>query len=224
MGDLLNSMLILIPLGYMAMFHVINPLGTGLLFLNQTAGLDSKTRRIYSQKIAVYCLILLLGGLLTGAFILNFFGISIPVVQICGGLLIATMGYKSISVRDSQTQATESNQGNVDIAKQYKEQLFYPLTFPMTVGPGSLAVVITLSAEALSVKSDMIFTYYLSYIIAIVLNGITIYFCFGYSDFIINKLPLHVRTMVMKFFSFILFCIGGQIMVSGLIGLLKILK
>src|SRR5208282_3097858 len=128
-----------------ALFPIVDPLGGSPIFLSMTREHSPSTRRALSLRIAMNSFFLLVGSYFIGTHILSFFGISLPVVQVGGGLIVISTGW------------TLLKQGNIDNQKGVKQgtepkdpfhDAFYPLTLPLTVGPGSISVAITLGANA----------------------------------------------------------------------------
>lgn len=132
----------IVPATFMALFHVVNPIGSGILFLNLTPLADNKSRRQLARKIAVNSFILMLVVLIVGLYILKLFGITIPIVQMCGGMLILMMGWRSLNRDDSTNESDQKNYLKTQIQESgyqsYESKVFYPYTFPFTVGPGAL--------------------------------------------------------------------------------------
>src|SRR5579864_3861887 len=137
-------------LAFSALLPVINPLGSALVFLGLVGNAPASVFKKLALKIAVSTTIFLFVVELVGTALLAFFGISLPVVQVAGGLVLATMGWTLLNQRDLQPSADavaviETDEGAL------AEKVFYPLTFPVTIGPGCIVVMLTLSAHA-SVK------------------------------------------------------------------------
>src|SRR5271170_7433953 len=128
-----------------ALFPIVDPLGGSPIFLAMTRDYLPRTRRELSWRIAMNSFFLLVGSYFIGTHILSFFGISLPVVQVGGGLIVISTGW---------TLLKQGNDGDQKEAKrkiQPKDPFrnaFYPLTLPLTVGPGSISVAITLGANA----------------------------------------------------------------------------
>ena len=214
-----------IPLTYITLFHVVNPIGSGILFLNFTPNATDALRKKVSLKIAWNMFMVLTVTLFAGTYILQLFGITIPIVQIGGGLMLASMGWKALYSDDS---TNESNQKQIvkDQASSdamYMSQVFYPLTFPFTIGPACLAATLTISAHSSAHHTSK---YYVlgGGVIGILLVSITVYLFYVYSNSIVKQMSPQNRNMLMKLLSFILMCIGGQIMYGGLTGIVQQLK
>src|SRR5580658_6800954 len=127
-----------------ALFPIVNPIGNTPIFLSLTRGLTSQGRTVLARMIAVNGLILILGSIFVGTHILAFFGISLPVVQVSGGLILLAAGWNMLRKEDDSNAGTPKKPCN---EADYEKQAFYPLTLPLTVGPGSISVAITLGAN-----------------------------------------------------------------------------
>ena len=129
-----------------ALFPIVNPIGNTPIFLSLTRGLSGQGRTVLARMIALNGLILILVSIFIGTHILAFFGISLPVVQVGGGLVVISTGWAFLrQPNDDGTGESgakrECNEAN------YSRQAFYPLTLPLTVGPGSISVAITVGAN-----------------------------------------------------------------------------
>jgi multiple antibiotic resistance protein len=120
-----------------ALFPIVNPLGGSPIFLTLTREYSPSARKALSRRIAMNSFFLLVGSYLIGTHILSFFGISLPVVQVGGGLIVISTGWTMLKQReeDERNEVKE----NVESDDTYRDA-FYPLTLPLTVGPGSISV------------------------------------------------------------------------------------
>ena len=118
-----------------ALFPIVNPLGGTPIFLSLTRENTSAERARLSRRVGWNSFVLLVGSLLVGTHILSFFGISLPVVQVGGGLIVISTGWTMLNWKVDE----ESNEAMRQRAQQHDimQQAFYPLTLPLTVGPGS---------------------------------------------------------------------------------------
>jgi len=194
-----------------ALFPIVDPLGGSPIFLAMTREYSAGTRRTLSWRIAVNSFFLLVGSYFIGTHILSFFGISIPVVQVGGGLIVAATGW------------TLLRQGNDDDQKEVKrrikpkdplESAFYPLTLPLTVGPGSISVAITLGANAPKHQGLNLWTI-LAAVVGSLLLAISIYLCYGFADRLGRAVGQTGMTVIVQLTSFLLVCIGVQILWNG---------
>jgi multiple antibiotic resistance protein len=200
------------------MLPVINPIGSAVLFLGLVPNAEHATMKVLARKIAFNTVWFLLIVQITGSYVLRFFGISLPVVQVAGGLVLAAMGWTLLNKEDSPSAAATPAPASPE---SVEDKLFYPLTFPITAGPGSIVVALTLSAHAS--KPPLVNSIFaqLGLLISTVLIGIVIYFSYAYANRIAAKLSPSVTHGILRVISFILLCIGGEIMWSGIQSLLE---
>ena len=212
----INSLFVYIPLAFTALFPVVNPIGTSILFLNLTQPLNNKFRRKIALKIATNSIVVMLFTLILGIYILQLFGLSIPVVQLCGGLILFAMGWKALNSDEDTNDASNKEYIREDLSSRFENQAFYPFTFPLTIGPGTIATVLTLSAEVAKSQNTHIAESYLGVSIAMVLIAVVIFIAYGYADYLVERLSGNLRKVIMRLLNFILLCIGGQITVNGI--------
>ncbi len=201
-----------------ALFPIVNPLGGAPIFLSLTNYYSTEQRKILSRRIAINSLLLLLGSFFIGTHILSFFGISIPVVQVGGGLVVMAAGWKMLN-QNEDNEARQDVHRTVDLRDLFSKA-FFPLTLPLTVGPGSISVAITLGAN--EPKEDFVFSI-VGAVIAMVLVAISVYLCYGFADRLARVLGATGMTIIMRLSSFLLVCIGFQILWNGFSALLKAL-
>jgi len=196
-----------------ALFPVVNPPGAALIFLSMTKCASASERRSLARRVALNSFFVMMGSLVIGAFILQIYGISIPVVRVAGGLIVAAAGWALLN------DGTKKKADQPPIQAEqtdYASQAFYPLTMPLTTGPGTIAVMISLGLSR-SAKSD--FSQDLLYIasssLAAVVIAVTIYVCFTYCDRLERALGRTGTDIMVRLSAFVLFCIGVQIIWSG---------
>jgi multiple antibiotic resistance protein len=195
-----------------ALFPIVNPLGSAAIFLNMAGEVSEKLQSLLAQKIAIYSFFLLIGSLLWGVKVLLFFGISIYAVQIGGGLVVAATGWTLLS-QAPQSSKSPSTQDDDILANA-----FYPYTLPITVGPGSISVAITLGAHLpaeLHVGSIFSPRVLIASVIGIALVCMIVYICYRYARRAERLLGASGTSVFMRLSSFILLCIGIQIISTG---------
>lgn len=194
-----------------ALFPVINPPGASLVFLSMTKYASANTRRSLARRVALNAFFVMAGSLLGGAFILKVYGISVPVLRVAGGLIVAAAGWKLLNEGDKKT-AEEAEERQAD----YMPQAFYPLTLPLTTGPGTIAVMISLglSQSAYSDAAQDI-RFLVASLLATVVMAVAIYVCFAYSDRVEQLLGRGGTNIAVRLSAFILFCLGIQIIWTG---------
>jgi multiple antibiotic resistance protein len=199
-----------------ALFPIVDPLGGSPIFLALTREYSSSARKTLSWRIAMNSFFLLVGSYLIGSHILAFFGISLPVVQVGGGLIVISTGWALLKQRD------DDDRREVKGKMQPRDPLrhaFYPLTLPLTVGPGSISVAVTLGANATE-HHGFNFLAILAAIVGSVLLAISIFLCYAFADRLARILGATGMTVILQLSSFLLVCIGVQILWNGASALL----
>jgi multiple antibiotic resistance protein len=200
-----------------ALFPIVDPLGGAPIFLTLTRLYSTETRRALSRQIAIDSFFLMIGSYFVGTHILAFFGISLPVVQIGGGLIVISTGWAMLKQRhDDDGALTHRTVSPEDPLRQ----AFYPLTMPLTVGPGSISVAITLGANAAHYHGLNLLIVFLAAIVGSVLIAVSIFVCYGFSDRLAQVLGPTAMSVIMQLASFLLVCIGVQILWNGVRALL----
>lgn len=194
-----------------ALFPIVDPIGGSPVFLSLTRDYAPSTRRLLARRIAIDSFILLLASFAIGSHVLAFFGISLPVVQVGGGLIVISAGWAMLNQKDG------NGRGEVRrsvVCSDALRDAFYPLTLPLTVGPGSISIAITLGAnEPHQLRASL--EAILVAAIGSAIVSATIYLCYGFADrlgAIIGPTGLNV---MIKLSAFLLVCIGVQILWNG---------
>jgi multiple antibiotic resistance protein len=126
---------------------IINPPSVAPVFL-ATAGTDDTVIVRLARQVAVNAFFLLAGSMLVGTYVLEFFGVSLPIVRIAGGLLVAAAGWRMLhSGSDDEVRDAAAKQTTALSNEQLQQRSFYPLTFPLMTGPGTIAAAIALGAR-----------------------------------------------------------------------------
>jgi multiple antibiotic resistance protein len=213
--DIVKSSILIVS----ALFPIVNPLGSSPIFLSLTRDYSSETRTILSSKVALNGFIVLIASMITGTHILAFFGISLPVVQVGGGLLVISSAWAMLSQKEEQAPTAKTKPRNLS-ARDISTRAFYPLTLPLTVGPGSISVAITLGAnERHSLGLDI--ASLISALAGSALVALTIYFSYRFAERLEEWLGETAMNVILRLSSFILLCIGVQIVWNGVSALLR---
>lgn len=202
-----------------ALFPIVNPIGGSPVFLLLTQDYSRESRKLLARRVAMNSFILLIVSMAVGTHILSFFGISLPVVQVGGGLIVVSTGWAMLTRSDQvdrgQVHQTVTTQ---DVLKN----AFYPLTLPLTVGPGSISIAITLGAnEPRHLGANVLAL--ISAAVGAALIALTIYLCYGYADRLAAAIGQSGMNVILRLSSFLLVCIGVQIFWNGLSALVKAL-
>jgi multiple antibiotic resistance protein len=192
-----------------ALFPIVNPLGNSPFFLALTNDLDDAQRRVLARKVAINGFVLLVAAIFFGDYVLDFFGISVPVVQLAGGLILASLGWSRL-----QQSTDQKPQHAPESAGALEAKAFYPLTLPMTVGPGSISVAVTLGANFPSTVQPFIADA-ASAVVGAFIVCLSTFLCFAFAERLSKSLGAGGLAVVMRLSAFILLCIGVQIMWNG---------
>lgn len=195
-----------------ALFPIVNPLGSALIFLTLTGGYSSDIRRKLVVRVAVNSFILLVISIFIGSHVLHFFGVSIPVVQVAGGLIVSVTGWNLLAQGDAELKPQI-----IDPAAA-TQQAFYPLTLPITVGPGSISVAITLGANTAYTAPE--WPLLIAALVGPFIVALSVYISYRSAERlerILGKVGLGV---FLRLSAFIVVCIGVQITWNGVAALI----
>ncbi len=202
---------------FAALLPIVNPLGAAPIFLAMSADLPAQARRRLAILVARNAFVLLAGAMLIGSYVLAFFGISLPVVRVAGGLVLLASGWRLLHAGDERdapppTAVFEAWQREVG------RRGFYPLTFPLTVGPGSISIAITLGARD---EAHLLTTHVLADIVSIGVVAVTVYLSFRFAARLIASLGETGTSVFLRLSAFILLCVAISILWSGIVGLIE---
>ena len=207
---------------FVTLFPIVNPLGDAPIFLGLTRQYPQSIQMLLARKIAIYGFLILAGSLILGTALLSFFGISIGVIQIAGGLVLASTGWRLLNQENDTPRAEQ--QATLNTALQ---SAFYPLTLPLTVGPGCISVSITIGAHLRQLSADRYLfrlPLFLSALIGMALVCILVWLCYGNAAKLLTFLGPTGTTVVTRLSSFILMAIGVQIMCNGVVAVIRTLR
>lgn len=209
MAELSNVFLLV----YAGLFPIINPIGGAPIFLGATAAKTDAERSALARGVAINSFLLLIGSMFVGSHVLVFFGITLPVVRVAGGLVVTAFAWKLL-----QSGANlESQRAATADGRPAAPDSFYPLTMPLTVGPGAISVAIALGSQRPLRANDWSQLALLggSAVASIVAIALTIYVCYRFADRVIARLGQNATNVVVRLSAFILLCIGIQILWTG---------
>jgi multiple antibiotic resistance protein len=210
----LNGVLSAFLLTFAGLFPIVNPIEGAPFFLGLTASLPSAERAMLSRKVAINGFALLLGSMVLGPYLLEFFGIELPVVRIAGGFVVAALGWKLLTQEEWSDHASAAA---VPGAPLRKIGSFYPLTMPMTVGPGSMSVAITIGSRkpAGIPRYSELAEHASGALLGLIGIAISIYIAYRFADNLARLLGATGLEVLVRLSAFILMCIGIEIVWSG---------
>jgi multiple antibiotic resistance protein len=202
-----------------ALLPILNPAATAPIFLGLTEGASAETRVLLARRIARNIVALMLGSMLVGSYVLAFFGISLPIVRVGGGLIVAATAWRLLTAThatDSRTELAEAF-----TPEQARKQAFYPLTFPISCGPGSIAAAITVGVTLHAEKLTLSLARMAGGVLALFAIGVICYLVFRYAQRLLRPLGEAGTVIFLRLSAFILLCLGVQIVWDGLSELLR---
>jgi multiple antibiotic resistance protein len=211
-------------LSFSALLPLINPLGSALIFLTLVGQVPIPIYHSLARRIALNTVLFLVIIDLVGSGLLRFFGISLPIVQVSGGLVIAAIGWSLLN-QESNEPSREKMQAAAqvkpeDLAGDLRQKIFYPFTFPITAGPGCIVVMLTLAAHTPQrpIRNNLLA--HAGLLIAILVLCVAVYFCYAHAHRIAHRISPNTVHGILRVTAFILLCIGVQIAWNGLVPLL----
>jgi len=220
-AELLKVFLTVAVLVPATLLPIINPFVGAPVFLSSTGGNDDLARDM-ARRVAINCFFLLAGALLIGGYVLEFFGLSIPIVRVAGGIVVSVTGWRLLNeggqddVQRSVAMSAE-RLSDAEIARRS----FMPMSFPLTVGPGSIAAAITLGAK----RPEQIVSWIpvaAGAFAGLIVVTLAVYLSYRYSAPLLNKLGATGTMVLLRLAAFLLLCIGIDILWSGLAELLRL--
>lgn len=209
---------------FAALLPILNPAATAPIFLGLTEGASAGTRALLARRIARNMFGLMLGSMLVGSYVLSFFGISLPIVRVGGGLILAATAWRLLTATqatvDSRTELAESF-----TPEMARRQAFYPLTFPISCGPGSIAAAITVGVSLQDDRALLSLARMGGGVLALLAVGVLLYLAFRYAQRLLRPLGEAGTVIFLRLSAFILLCLGVQIVWDGaselLLGLMR---
>lgn len=199
-------------LTFAGLFPIVNPLEAAPFFLALTAALPASERSALARRIAVNGFALLLGSMALGPWLLEVFGIELPVVRIAGGLVVAALGWKLLTQEQWSDHAGSQLPGGPQ-----KIGSFYPLTLPLTVGPGSMSVAITIGSRkpAGIPQLSQLAEHATGALLGVAAIALSIYLAYRFAENLARLLGATGLEVLVRLSAFILMCIGIEIIWSG---------
>lgn len=201
-----------------ALLPIVNPLGGAPVYLVKTIDLTREEHAYLSRRVAINCFLLLMASLLVGTYVLDLFGLSIPIVQVGGGLVVCSLGWSLLGQPDEPIEWVHETARPIS-HPELSARAFYPLTMPLTVGPGSISVAITLGANRSSHTVRSVIIENLAHAAGVLVVALSVFVCYRYAERLLRRLGPTGSAVILRLSAFILLCIGVQILWNGLTGL-----
>jgi multiple antibiotic resistance protein len=193
-------------LAFTALFSIVNPLSGAFIFFGATRELDHKVRAATARWVAIYSFIIV--------------GVSLPVLRVAGGIIVAAAGWRMLNAPDVTEQRRNETPEPKSIDVAPSRLAFYPLTMPLTTGPGTISVAISLGAGRPSGFHASSLEFFVETLAATALLSVLIYGFYRNSARLAQWIGVTGTTIVVRLSAFLLFCIGIQVAWNGLSELL----
>ncbi len=210
----MKALLTFFGLSFSALLPLINPLGDALVFLGLIGPAPPELYRRLARRIAINTSLFLILIESAGSALIKFFGISLPVMQVSGGLVLAAMGWRLLS-DDQATPTAETAPPQTNVSS-LDSQAFYPLTFPITAGPGCIVVMITLSAHASAQRGFADLAAHGGIALAVAALSALVFVSYGFAPMIAARIRPQTAHGILRVIAFVLLSIGVQITLNGL--------
>jgi len=203
-NDIATSFLLV----YAGLFPIINPIGGAPIFLGLTKNCTNDQRHALALRVTLNCFFLLLGSMLIGSYVLEFFGITLPVLRVAGGLVVTATGWNLLNAGSEEDDERAAH-------RPVSTEAFYPLAMPITVGPGTMAVAITLGSQRPHGAPAEIAIFGTAALAGLIAMTATIYICYRFAERTVDVLGEKGVNVLVRLSAFILLCIGIQILWYG---------
>src|SRR5712671_2286220 len=188
---------------FLALFPIVNPFGGIPLFFSLTTDFTREERSQTARRTSLYVIAILVTFMLVGRFVLSFFGISLPVLKIAGGLIVANTAWGMVT---SHARITPEEKNE---AKDKEDISLTPLAMPMLSGPGAIGVIMGLAAQVDSVAS------YMGMVIGIAAVALTVFLFFYFGGPLVRRLGPNAVGAINKIFGFLILAIAVQLVWDG---------
>jgi multiple antibiotic resistance protein len=212
----------LVFIGIIALFPVVNPIGSSFIISPYFSNLSKADKRKAVTRITFYAFCICTVSLFAGQLILELFGISIPVVQLAGGIMICKMGWENLSSDGSRNSASGTGEeATLSGYSNIEDKLFYPITFPVTTGAGTISVLFTLSAHSASADRTDYYINTGAILLSIIVMCMMVYLFYLNTKNIIKYLSANAEMIFNRISAFLIFCVGLQIAITGIKSLMR---
>ena len=202
-------------LAFGALFSIVNPLSGAFIFFGATRELEPKPRAHVSRWVSIYAFCIVAASLYVGAYVLSFFGISIPVLRVAGGIVVSMSGWRMLNEPDATEQRRSEIPNPRSITVPPSRLAFYPLTMPLTTGPGTISVAISIGAGRPSGFHAPLLAFFIETLAATALLVALVYAFYRNAERLANLIGATGTTIVVRLSAFLLFCIGIQVFWNG---------
>ena len=203
-----------------ALLPIVNPLGGAPIFLAMSADLPPEARHRLATVVARNAFLMLVAAMLIGSYVLQFFGISLAIVRVAGGLVLLAAGWKLLHSGHIESEGPP-------VVEAWEREVgrrgFYPIAFPLSVGPGSISIAITLGARTAGPLSNTAMAL-IANLVGSAVIALCVYLCYRYASKLIAWLGETGTNVFLRLSAFITLCIGVNILWGGIVALISTLR
>lgn len=212
----------LLFMGVIALFPVVNPVGTAFIVMPYFNDLTNAERRAAVKKISFYAFCICTVTLFAGHWILELFGLTIPVIRTAGGIMICKTGWEFLADKKEDKLAAADGSPVNKSRESIDDKLFYPITFPITTGAGTISVLFTLSAHSTNREAIHYWLNSGAILLAVIVMCVLIYIFYSNTKLFVRYLGSTGEQIFNRIMAFLIFCVGLQIAASGIRGLFEL--
>ena len=192
-----------------ALFSIVNPVAGAFIFREATADRTHAQRVELARRVGVYSLLVMLVALWAGSYVLSVFGITLSALRIAGGIVLALFAWELLGAPEKRQGRKEQQAAD---AEGTEDVAFFPLTLPFTTGPGTIAVAVALGAGH---PVDGAGWFFAGVTAAAGAMAVTIWALYANADRLSTWLGRTGSNTVTRLSAFLLFCIGIQMLITG---------
>ena len=202
-------------LGYPALFSIVNPLSGAFIFREVAAHRDPLERATLARQVATYALVVMVGALWAGSFMLAFFGISLAALRVAGGLVVALSGWDLLNNPQKREDRKQEQAAPSEATPESTQDVaLFPLTIPITTGPGTIAVAVALGSGHPRTFPGAVW-FFVGMTAAAAALALTIWITYHSADRVARMMgPTGSRT-ISRLAAYPLLCVGVQILIAG---------
>lgn len=217
-----NTFIHLVFIGFVALFPVVNPIGSAFIINPYFSTLSRKERVGAVKKVTFYAFVICIFTLILGHWVLELFGLSIPIIQLAGGIMICKIGWEFLSSDGpSSNHNVITDKPEPEDIPSIQNKLFYPIIFPLTTGAGVIAVLFTLSAHSATTDPYQYLFNIGALFVSVMGLCVLIFIFYLNTSRLINFIGSNNEKIINRLMAFLIFCVGLQIAAGGVTNLIK---
>jgi multiple antibiotic resistance protein len=198
---------------FMGFFAIMNPIANVPIFLGLTSGDDKETMASVALRSLLLAFLIVTLFAVSGKVIFQLFGLTLPAFRITGGLIVFLIGFHMLQGNHSTIQhpSEEDKRQSRDAALSVAVS---PLAMPILAGPGTITTAMSFSADG-GLMEVMVTIAMFAFLCAIT------YVLFLFGERFVTYLGASALGVITRMMGLIIAVIGTQMVLDGLLGVLK---